>query len=100
MSSSLRTLVHFSSEYTLSLLTALYNQLKTSEFCDVMLDVSGQKYPAHRNILAAASPYFHAMFTGGLSESSETEIHLHGTTAEVFEVLLKFMYTGLFDAIP
>jgi len=94
MSSNQRTLIHFSSEYTLSLLAALYDQLKMNQFCDVSLVVNGQKFPAHRNILAAASPYFHAMFTGGLAESKENEIHLHGTSPHVFQVLLKFMYTG------
>lgn len=34
------------------------------ELCDVTLLVDGHKIRAHKIILAAASPYFKAMFTG------------------------------------
>jgi hypothetical protein len=37
---------------------------ENDELCDVTLLVEGQKIRAHKIILAAASPYFKAMFTG------------------------------------
>lgn len=36
---------------------------KRRELCDVVLIVGGRKIFAHRVILSACSPYFHAMFT-------------------------------------
>jgi hypothetical protein len=38
--------------------------MENDELCDVNLLVEGQKIRAHKIILAAASPYFKAMFTG------------------------------------
>ena len=87
--------MHFSLDYALSLLSALHGQLKTKLFCDITLGVGGRQFQAHRNILAAASPYFHVMFTGGLSESESSVIHIQGASPQIFEILLKFMYTGM-----
>ena len=39
---------------------------KHRELCDVVLIVANKKIFAHRVILSACSPYFHAMFTGGI----------------------------------
>ena len=35
---------------------------KEERFCDVVLRVNDQRYPAHRVVLASASPYFASMF--------------------------------------
>ena len=47
---------------------------KHRELCDVVLIVAQRKIFAHRVILSACSPYFHAMFTGELAESRQTEV--------------------------
>lgn len=49
----------------------------------------------HRAILAASSPYFQAMFTGELAEKNKDSIELHGVPADIFEILLEFIYSGL-----
>ena len=54
------------------------NELRNQELlCDVHLVAEGAKFPAHRVVLAAASPYFQAMFTGGFKENKMGEITLN-----------------------
>ena len=45
--------------------------------CDVTIKVGASMFRAHRVVLAASSPYFHAMFTTGLREGSADIIELH-----------------------
>ncbi len=42
--------------------------------CDVAICCGGEKIKAHKVILAAASQYFCAMFTNGMSESKLDEV--------------------------
>ena len=49
---------------------------------------------AHRTILAAASPYFNAMFTGGLVEARRQQIPIQSMSDVTLEALLNFMYSG------
>lgn len=64
-----------------------------SELSDVTFTVERVKFPAHRNILAARSPYFRALLCGGLSESTQNDIDL-AVPLEAFKALLKYVYTG------
>ncbi|XP_034946076.1 kelch-like ECH-associated protein 1B [Chelonus insularis] len=61
---------------------------------DVCLEVGTELFYAHKIILAAASPYFKAMFTGGLKESEMTRIKLQGVCPTAMARLIFFMYTG------
>ena len=47
---------------------------ENGEFIDVRLRVDESIFPAHRNVLAANSDYFHAMFTNGMKESNQEVI--------------------------
>ncbi|XP_073977102.1 kelch like ECH associated protein 1 [Rhodnius prolixus] len=61
---------------------------------DVTLVVGSERMEAHKVVLAAASPYFKAMFTGGLRESHSPTVTLHGVCPTVMSRLLSFIYTG------
>lgn len=61
---------------------------------DVTLVVGTEKMKAHRVMLAAASPYFKAMFTGGLKESDAAEITIHDVCPTTMCIILNFIYTG------
>lgn len=71
------------------------NELRTRcELCDVVLCVDRCEFPAHRIVLAGASPYLQAMFTNGMLESGKTKIELGGIDPQTMEALLEFVYTG------
>lgn len=61
---------------------------------DVVLEVGCELFHAHRVVLAAASPYFKAMFTGGLKECEMNRVKMQGVSATVMARLIHFMYTG------
>ncbi|XP_014481560.1 PREDICTED: kelch-like ECH-associated protein 1 isoform X1 [Dinoponera quadriceps] len=61
---------------------------------DVILEVGTELFHAHKVILAAASPYFKAMFTGGLKECEMTRVKLQGVCPTAMARLMYFMYTG------
>ena len=61
---------------------------------DVVLEVGGELFHAHRVVLAAASPYFKAMFTGGLKESEMSRVTLQGVSPTAMSRLINFIYTG------
>ncbi|XP_044197350.1 kelch-like protein 33 [Thunnus albacares] len=63
--------------------------------CDVTIQAeNGEKYPAHRVVLAAGGDYFRALLCGGLRESSEDVVCLRGVSSWVIESILGFIYTG------
>jgi hypothetical protein len=81
-------------EFPSDLLKSLNSLWQEDCFCDVRLTVGQREFPAHRLVLAAASPYFKAMFMCGLDEGKMESIPLHDISPVVFESLLKFVYSG------
>ena len=67
---------------------------KRRELCDVVLVVGSRKILAHRVILSACSPYFHAMFTGELQESRQTEVVIRDIDEHAMELLVDFAYSS------
>uniref|UniRef100_G3WEF0 BTB domain-containing protein n=1 Tax=Sarcophilus harrisii TaxID=9305 RepID=G3WEF0_SARHA len=64
--------------------------------CDVSL-VPGdgdEAFPVHRAMMASASDYFKAMFTGGMKEQDLKCIKLHGVNKVGLKKIIDFIYTA------
>ena len=61
---------------------------------DVTICVNDRRFYCHRNVLAATSPYFRAMFTTSLLESHQNEIHIHEVDIESVVLVIDYAYTG------
>jgi speckle-type POZ protein len=72
--------------------------LRTEKGADVIFDVGGQTFAAHRCVLAARSPVFSAELFGTMKESDTANvIRVDDMEAQVFKALLYFVYT---DTLP
>ena len=73
--------------------------LDDAELADVTFAVDGQRFPAHRPVLAARSAHFKALLTSGRgmreggSCAAGGDIALEGVSAGAFRVLLRYLYT-------
>jgi len=69
------------------------NQLAT----DVSFIVDGKEIKAHKAILSARSPVFAAMLLSGMKESAENRVEIDDIAPDIFEALLRFIYTDRID---
>ncbi|KAK3153719.1 hypothetical protein QOZ80_2BG0180260 [Eleusine coracana subsp. coracana] len=76
----------------------LGNLLETKKDTDVVFDVGGETFAAHRFVLAARSPVFGAELFSEMKESgADGVIRIDDMEPEVFQALLCFAYT---DSLP
>ena len=95
---SIRSPTTFATITTNTLSDHLRMLLEAGTLADVTIVVENRSFTAHRAILFARSPYFAAMFRNDQSkESHDARIVLTDIPANVFELLLDFIYT---DHIP
>ncbi|MBN3302275.1 IPP protein, partial [Amia calva] len=86
---------HYSSDRYARLILAQMNKMRLRrDFCDVQLRVGERQFSVHRLVLAASSPYFSALFSGGMREATKDVVQILGVEADVFQMLLEFIYTG------
>ena len=82
------------------LMTDFEGLLDGMPYNDVIFNVNGREFPAHKFILAARSKVFEAMFTNSTEEIFTNRIIIEDKDpdkeidSEVFQHLLCFIYTG------
>ena len=69
---------------------------RNDSFCNVTIAVKGKEFKAHKDMLAAASPFFLSLLKSNMRESNEQliRIELEEASAAVMEEVLKYIYTG------
>lgn len=64
-------------------------------FCDVILRVGEESFPAHKAVLAACSEYFESVFSRQAEEDCDSkELEMHTISPKVFRDVLDFAYTS------
>ncbi|KAM7360313.1 kelch like ECH associated protein 1 isoform 2-T2 [Cochliomyia hominivorax] len=82
------------SNYAKEALKMMFMMRSHNMLTDVILEVKQELFPAHKVVLSAASPYFKAMFTGGLKETEMSRVQLQGVCPTAMGRIIYFMYTG------
>ncbi|XP_061586403.1 kelch-like protein 22 isoform X2 [Cololabis saira] len=83
-----------SSEHVRSLVDGLLALRQEGILFDVVLVVEGRHIHAHRILLAASCHYFRGMFAGGLRETQQKEIPIHGVSYMAMKKILDYIYTS------
>ncbi|XP_029961218.1 kelch-like protein 22 isoform X2 [Salarias fasciatus] len=83
-----------SSAHFRSVLDGLLALRQSGILFDVVLVVEGRAIQAHRILLAASCDYFRGMFAGGLRETKQKEIPIHGVTYNAMKKILDYIYTS------
>ena len=81
-------------EFSSQVFSGLHSLRKEGKLCDIQLSVGDFNLRSHRVVLAAASSYFNAMFTGDLKESRQDKVALFDVEFSALEDLVNFCYTG------
>eukprot|EP00927_Polykrikos_kofoidii_P007174 TRINITY_DN12926_c0_g1_i1.p1 TRINITY_DN12926_c0_g1~~TRINITY_DN12926_c0_g1_i1.p1 ORF type:complete len:415 (-),score=52.09 TRINITY_DN12926_c0_g1_i1:870-2114(-) len=71
--------------------------LESGDLSDVTLTVGAEEICAHRFILAAHSPVFHAAFSHDMTEANEGNVVIEGLDLWAVRRMLAFMYNGKLD---
>lgn len=73
----------------------IMNELRSqSVLCDVTIIAEDVEIAAHRVVLAAGSPYFHAMFTGEMTESRQKKVRIKEIDGWTLGMLIDYVYTA------
>ena len=86
-----RTTYPLSTEKVLHGLAGLRDQ---KLLCDVNLVAEDETFPVHKVVLAAASPYFQAMFTGGFRENGMTVVTMEQISSKGLGYVLGAIYNS------
>ncbi len=75
------------------MLSGIASLQREGVLCDITLQAEGQELSAHRVVLAAASPYFRAMFSGGFQESKQDTITLQKVSFAGLKAVIDCIYS-------
>ncbi|XP_032194739.1 zinc finger and BTB domain-containing protein 24 isoform X2 [Mustela erminea] len=90
-------LVVHSDTHSDTVLASFEDQRKKGFLCDITLIVENVHFRAHKALLAASSEYFSMMFAEE-GEIGQSIYMLEGMVADIFGILLEFIYTGCLQA--
>lgn len=82
------------SRHGIALLDQLNRMRETEQLTDVVLVAEDVRFPCHRVVLSAFSPYFRVMFTCGLRECANREVFLRDMPWKSLALLLEYMYSS------
>ena len=82
------------SNFSTDAFSVLFQLRQEDNLCDISLKIGDETTRAHRIVLAAASPYFFAMFTGEMLERRQDEVSLYGHEFKALESLVEYCYSG------
>ncbi|XP_078670937.1 kelch-like protein 26 isoform X1 [Branchiostoma floridae x Branchiostoma belcheri] len=78
------------------MLSVLNDMRAEGVLLDVTVGAGEEEFMAHSTVLAYGSDYFRGLFASGMKESQEKRVDLKdpSVTADIFGLLLEFLYTG------
>lgn len=79
------------------ILGTMLKDKQLEDLCDVVLIVGGERFPAHKAVLAAASQVFKAMFTREMKEKYQQEIVLSSLDPRSWRIAVQYIYTAQVD---
>ncbi|XP_002735382.1 kelch repeat and BTB domain-containing protein 8-like [Saccoglossus kowalevskii] len=79
-------------QHSQKILHELKSFYETGILTDVTLVAGERSFACHRNVLAACSPYFRAMFTGSLREANMERITIKGVEPQSLQYVLNYVY--------
>jgi hypothetical protein len=73
--------------------------MNDEEFSDVTFIVEGKPFYAHKSIISILSEKYRAMFKAGMmeSQSNKSVIQIDHISYPVFELVMRYLYTGSFE---
>lgn len=86
------TMTFHSSDLSSVVFQKLYEQKKSSRFCDITLYVNNKIIKAHRSVLACSSPYFDSVLKH--HRIIREQFTISCLDSDIFNRVLNFMYTG------
>merc|ERR1712059_137387 len=75
----------------------LLELLTSGLMSDLRVMVGDATFAAHRNILAARSPVFAAMFSHNMEEQRKNELKITDQPAPVVKAMLEYIYSGKYQ---
>ena len=87
-------LIYRPETHTSDAFAQLIEMRELNKLCDVVVQVGDLTINAHRVILAACSPYFHAMFSGEMKESQQGVVTIKGFDPSAIQSLIDFSYSA------
>ncbi|GAB6026965.1 hypothetical protein CHUAL_014102 [Chamberlinius hualienensis] len=82
--------------HSINAFMAINRMRQQKQLCDVTIK-AGQpetSFLAHKVVLAACSPYFHAMFNDDLEEKTKDSVTIHDVDQMALHLLIDYSYTG------